>query len=80
MEESIIEIFNRVSRELAQRSAISLQEMLERIDNAFSDQYYITVATGREWHIFNHGKPRTRKKWRAIFQRRLRRGDWDPHK
>ena len=34
---------------------------------------YKSVATPREWHVYMHGKPRTHKKWRAIFQKRLRR-------
>lgn len=34
------------------------------------DQQYRQVATARQWHLYKHGRPRTRKKWESIFYRR----------
>lgn len=39
-----------------------------------ADSYdYRIVATGREWHLYLHGKRRVQKKWENEFRRRLRK-------
>lgn len=61
------------------RMAEAAATTAEAISNAFSalgsfmlDEHLRGYATDRQWHLLNHGSPKTRKKWRNALLRKAR--------
>lgn len=53
--------------QIAELSAVPEVDAVDVIRNAwpeYEDEIIHSVATPRQWHLYKHGRPRVRKKWR----------------
>ena len=73
---------SRIMQEIADKLTPALQMMTHKINEIFPElaEYYRhqtelrEVATPRQWHLYNYGRYRVRKKWEHALERRLRKG------